>query len=104
MRSSESANSASTAISVRIRCLLGRNRMVASATSQKAISSGCQRARPARYRLMSGAIVGVVKGLPPGDASSGGSARKQALRAPDQDHDHDGVDDEGPELRHVVLA
>src|SRR5437660_8950733 len=36
--------------------------------------------------------------------SSGRGAGEQALRPPDQDHDHDGVDDERTELRHVVLA
>src|SRR6267154_5667317 len=36
--------------------------------------------------------------------STGGGAAEQAVRTPYQDHDHDGVDDEWPELRHVVLA
>src|SRR3954471_21929148 len=31
-------------------------------------------------------------------------AAEQAVRTPDQDHDHDGVDDERAHLRHVILA
>src|ERR1700681_3700087 len=36
--------------------------------------------------------------------STGRGAAEQAVRTPDQDHDHDGVDHERPELRHVVFA
>src|SRR3954462_12043408 len=36
--------------------------------------------------------------------SSRGGAAEQAVRTPDQDHDHAGVDDERTHLRHVVLA
>src|SRR5688572_21502722 len=32
------------------------------------------------------------------------SAAEQAVRTPDQDYDHDGVDDERAHLRHVILA
>src|SRR3979409_1613821 len=36
--------------------------------------------------------------------STGGGAAEQAVRTPDQDHDHDGVDHERPQLRHIVFA
>src|SRR4249919_144304 len=40
----------------------------------------------------------------PPSRSFGDRAREQALRAPDQHHDHDRVDDERSELRHVIFA
>src|SRR5258706_16309653 len=36
--------------------------------------------------------------------SSGSGAAEQAVRTPDQDHDHDGVDHKRPQLGHVVFA
>src|SRR6266478_709421 len=36
--------------------------------------------------------------------SSRGGAAEQAVRTPDQDHDHDGVDDERAHLRHVIFS
>src|SRR5438270_9506266 len=36
--------------------------------------------------------------------STRGGAAEQTVRTPDQNDDHDGVDDERPHLRHVILA
>src|SRR3954449_9431369 len=36
--------------------------------------------------------------------STRSGAAEQAVRTPDQDHDHDGVNDERPHLRHVIFA
>src|SRR6476660_6864456 len=96
MRSSESANSARIAVSVRIRCLTRNSQMVAKAKTQNAISSGDQRARRARYPLTSVSSATI--------ASPRRAAGEQALRTPDQDDDHDGVDDKRAELRHVIFA
>src|SRR5882672_9731868 len=37
-------------------------------------------------------------------ASTRGGAAEQAVGTPDQDYDHDGVDDERPHLRHIIFA
>src|SRR4030095_13688840 len=100
MRSSESANRPSHAISVRIRCRPGSRNTLASAASQKTYSKGCQRARVAR-RWATSATSGdgaATIGLPAGGAG------EQALRTQDQNDDHDGVDHEGPEFGNVILA
>src|ERR1044072_4021723 len=100
-RSSESANSARIAISVRIRCLLCSRKMLASATSQNAISSTLQRAREASRPWASATSCGLrARSF----MSLGDRAREQALRPPDQDDDYDDVDVEGAELRRVVFA
>src|SRR4029453_6100531 len=101
MRSSESANKASQAISVRIRWRPGRRNTLASAASQKTYSSAPQRARTARWRATCSAS-GV--GMSAGPALLAGGAGEQALRPQDEHDDHDGVDDEGPEFGDVVLA
>src|ERR1044072_670510 len=108
-RSSESANSARIAISVRIRCLLGSRKIDASATSQNAISSTLQRVRAASRPWASltscgfaaRSVMSLGNSL---DNSLGNRAREQALRPPDQHHDHDDVDDERAELRRAVFA
>src|SRR4029078_7237873 len=96
MRSSESANNASRRISVMIRYREGNRNAQASTTIQNAISLGRQRARAIAWAEISGRAV-----MP---ASPPRGAAEQAVRAPDQDHDHDGVNHEGPELGHVILA
>src|SRR5262245_44035352 len=101
MRSSESANKASQAISVRIRYRPDSRNTLASAASQKAYSSTPQRARAARWRATCSAS-GVV--MSAGPALLAGSAGEQAPRPQDQHDDHDGIDDESPELGDVVLA
>src|SRR6516225_3861666 len=107
MRSSESANSASQAISVRIRWRLAKSgemsahhppitTMLANAASQKAYSHPPQRARVARLWVTFSTSAGVC-GLGSGFIAarlSAGRAGKQALRANDQEHDHDGINDE----------
>src|SRR5712692_3682887 len=101
MRSSESANNASQATSVRIRWRPGSRNRLASAASQKTYSNGRQRARVARWRATwsrSGDGIGEPSPL------LAGGAGEQALRPQDQDDDHDGVDDEGSEFRDVVFA
>src|ERR1044072_2093136 len=75
--------------------------MLASATSQNAISSTLQRAREASRPWASATSCGLrARSF----MSLGDRAREQALRPPDQDDDHDDVDDEGAELRRVVFA
>src|SRR5262245_7038532 len=101
MRSSESANRASQAISVRIRYRLDSRKTLASAASQKAYSSAPQRARSARWRVTCSAS-GV--GMSAGPVLLAGGAGEQAPWPQDQHDDHDGIDDEGPELGDVVLA
>src|SRR5262249_42678725 len=98
--SSESANSASQAISVRMRCRPGSRSTLASAASQKTYSSGPQRARNARRWVTSATGADGVAILPLPACGAG----EQALRAQDQNDDHDGVDHEGPEFRDVILA
>src|SRR5437660_9196353 len=100
MRSSESANRASHAISVRIRCRPGSRNTLASAASQKAYSNGRQRARRARRRATSATSADAIGG----PRLLAGRAGEQALRTQDQNDDHDGVDDEGPEFGDVILA
>src|SRR5262245_62163806 len=99
MRSRESANRPSQATSVRIRCRPGRRNTLASAASQKTYSYGRQRARVARRRVTS---VTSGDGATTIDLPAG--AGEQALRTQNQEDDHDRVNDEGAELRHVVLA
>src|SRR5262245_1611037 len=100
MRSSESANKASQAISVRIRCRLGSRNRLASAASQKAYSRGRQRARVARRWATSPTSAdGIATSTLPARG-----AGKQPLRPQDQNDDHDGVDHEGSEFGHVILA
>src|ERR1700749_955011 len=96
MRSSERANSASIAVSVRIRCLPGNSQMVAKAKTQNAISSGDQRARRPRYDDTSPAASLI--------ASPRRATGKQTLRPPDQHNDHERVDHKGAEFWHVILA
>src|ERR1044072_2918101 len=104
-RSSESANSARIAISVRIRCLVGSRKIDASATSQNAISSTLQRVRAASRPWASLTSCGcAARSVMSLGNSLGNRAREQALRPPDQHHDHDDVDDERAELRRVVFA
>src|SRR5206468_11940895 len=67
-----------------------------SARIQNATSLQCQRACCLAWRPTSACAVMAD--------STGGGAAEQAVRAPDQDHDHDGVDDERSELRTVVFA
>ena len=84
---------------MRIRCLLGSRKCCASAASQKAI--------PARSSAPGWQVVGDL--LTSAEAC-GVRAHLPAARAnrpcgrQDQHDDHDGVDDEGAELRDVVLA
>jgi hypothetical protein len=75
-------------ISVRIRWRVGNSQMVEAATSQNAISIGDQRARRDRNSVTWAARR---------------RAREQALRPPQQHHDHDAVDHEGAERRHIVF-
>src|SRR6476620_10850242 len=96
MRSSESANNASRKISVMIRYREGNRNAQASTMIQNAISLGRQRARAIAWDEISGSAL-----MP--DSPRRGAA-EQAVRAPDQDHDHDGVDHERPELGHVIFA
>src|SRR5690349_9746392 len=97
MRSSESANNASQAISVRIRYLPGKSQIVERAATQKTISIGCQRARAARSRATVALVsLSVMR-------SPSCRPREQPLRAPDQDDDHDRVDDERAERGHVIF-
>src|SRR6185437_518510 len=84
------------AVSVRMRCFPGNSQMVANASTQNAISNGDQRARRARYDETS---------LPASVmASPSGAAGEQALRPPEQDHDHDRIDHKRAELREIILA
>src|SRR5215510_10150012 len=101
MRSSESANKASQAISVRIRYRPDSRNTLANAASQKAYSSAPQRARAARWRATCSAS-GV--GMSAGPALFAGGAGEQPPRPQDQHDDHDGIDDEGPEFGDVVFA
>src|SRR6478672_7782782 len=96
MRSSESANKARRRMSVMIRYRDGNRNGRASTMIQNAISLGRQRARAMAWDETSGSV------LMPGSPRR--RAAEQAVRAPDQDHDHDGVDHEWPELGHVILA
>src|SRR3954471_7924808 len=98
MRSSESANSASKAISVKIRYLPGNSQIVEKAAAQNRISIGSQCARAARARDTIELVSFAFIGLP------ARRAREQSLRAPDQDHDHDRVNDEGAERWHIIFA
>src|SRR4029078_1667053 len=96
MRSSESANNASRRISVMIRYREGNRNAQASTMTQNAISLGRQRARAIAWDEISGSA------FMPGSPRRG--AAEQAVRAPDQDHDHDGVNYEGPERCQVLIA
>src|SRR5664279_6066301 len=100
MRSSDSANRPSQATSVRIRCRVGISQIEAKAAAQNRYSSGCQRARAVTLSVAR-ASKEVVMVLP---SSLRRPAREQALRPPDQHHDHDGVNDEGAEFGHVIFA
>src|SRR5262245_1630664 len=100
MRSSESANKERQGISVRIRYRPDSRNTLASAASQKAYSSTPQRARAARWRATCSAS-GV--GMSAGPALLAGAASEQPPRPQDQHEDHDGIDDESPELGDVVL-
>src|SRR5450755_1130207 len=75
--------------------------MAANAPSQNTISSGCQRARAASHSVATRMAMG-------GGSITGALSRRgageQSLRPPDQHDDHDGVDDEGAERRHVIFA
>src|SRR5215831_12438409 len=88
MRSSESANKASHAISVRIRCRPGSKNTDASAPAAR---GGRQPLRRARSASAASTLLA-------------GGAGEQALRTQDQNDDHDGVDDERPEFGDVILA
>src|SRR5262249_48619536 len=99
MRSSESANRPRIAISAKMKCQRGRRKIVATTASQNAISSARQRARAARRSVASS-----ESGLDIGSPSTCRRAGEQALRTPDENDDHDRVDEEGPEIRHVVFA
>src|SRR5882757_10931543 len=68
----------------------------ANARIQNAISLARHRARPMAWDETS--VSAVIAG------STRGGAAEQTVRTPDQDHDHDGVDHERPELGHVILA
>src|SRR5258707_15210122 len=96
MRSSESANNASRRIAVMIRYREGNRNAQPSTRPQNAISLGRQRSRAIAWDERSGSAV--MSG------SSRGRAAEQAVRAPDQNHDHDSVDDEWSHLRHVIFA
>src|SRR5207245_3584342 len=67
---------------------------------QKAYSNGRQRARRARRRATSATSADAIGG----PRLLAGRAGEQALRTQDQNDDHDGVDDEGPEFGDVILA
>src|SRR5450631_3819668 len=75
--------------------------MAENAPSQNTISSGCQRARAASHSVATRMAMG-------GGSITGASSRRgageQSLRPPDQHDNHDGVDDEGAERRHVIFA
>src|SRR3954470_19474461 len=100
MRSSESANKASPAISVRIRCRPGSRNTLATAASQNTYSSGRQRARAARWWATWSSTGDDMRP----SALLAARAGEQALRTQQQDDDHDGVDHEGSELGDVVFA
>src|SRR3989442_1790129 len=76
MRSSESANSPSQAISVRIRWRSRSRNTLASAASQNRYSSGCQRARLASRRATS-ATTGDGIGWPRRYRPAAGAARAE---------------------------
>src|ERR1700720_862122 len=103
MRSSESANRPRIATSGRMRCRLGRKKIVARAAIQKTISENRQRARRITRRAASGGARWAVLMAHVRQDSFRTPAREQSLRAPDQDQDHDGVDRKGAELRHIIL-
>src|ERR1043165_5862989 len=75
--------------------------MLANAMIQNAISSALKRDLEAR---MSAARRTRVRSWLIRSGSFRRRTREQALRPPDQHHDHDDVDDERAELRRVILA
>src|ERR1700730_4530015 len=95
MRSSDSANNPSRTMSVMIRKREGNRNAQASARIQNAISLQCQRAsRAALCPTSAGAFMA---------NSTGRGAAEQAVRTPDQDHNHNGVDHERADLWHIVF-
>src|SRR4051794_8112223 len=82
-------------MSVMIRYRDGNSKGQASTTTQKATSL-------TRQRLL--AIADAETSLAAFMASPRSAAAEQAVRAPDQDHDHHGVDYERPHLGHVIFS
>src|SRR6478735_852108 len=88
------------AISFRMRCRSGRKNRVAAATSQKAISPKPHRPLRLKAVLTVSAVVDCIGWFPIGSARTG----EKTLWAKNENDDHERVDDEGTQARHVVLA
>src|SRR5215207_2595080 len=88
------------AISFRMRWRSGRKNRVAVATSQKAISPRPHRPLRLRAVLTLSAVLDCIGLFPIGSARTG----EQPLWAKNENDDHECVDDEGTQARHVVLA
>src|SRR3954470_11139516 len=97
MRSSESANTPRIAISLRISSRLGNSASATAAAAQKASSPRRQRPRRARSAWTRSASACAM-------AIRSARSSEQALRAQDQDDDHERVDDEAAEGRDVIFA
>src|ERR1700754_1452682 len=101
MRSSDRANRARMAASLKSGRRLGDSTMAAAAKHHTAISAKLQRERRRSAAAMSPALWGLFARM--GSIVSAGS-REQPLRAQDQNDDHERVDDEGAKGRHVIFA
>src|SRR3954451_15715370 len=101
-RSIDSASSARMAISLKRRYRLGAIQISAIANRHR--SSSGQRQRALATRCAPGPALAIGVSAVTLVISAGGDASEQALRPEDQTCDHDRVDDEAADRRHIIFA